>query len=190
MVKRIGLCLTALCLACPLTCVTGCGTELRMKALSSELADGAKAFTASALDQAIFDRLIGRLGGQAINPGAEVYAGIIYVAGGRLTGVSAQFGLEGDGHGAGELSPAARAAILKFVDGDESQREYVLKLLQAWREGKQAPEPEPPAPPPPAPETAAPPPADPADEPVSRADILEQRRIAVARNFDPYPPLP
>jgi len=91
----------------------GCAS-LTPAGFPAELSDAARQISVSTLDQAVWTRLLARLDGQIIEPGMEGYAGVLYVAGGKLRGVSGQLSIEGDGGGSGELSETARAAIVEL----------------------------------------------------------------------------
>ena len=74
--------------------------------------------------------MVGNVNGQVIDPGLEVYAGILYVAGGKLRGVSGQVGISGQGSGSGEITPEASEAIRAIMTNPE----LIDKLIQLRRE--------------------------------------------------------
>lgn len=94
-------------------CLLGC-TAMQPTAFTKEFSDSARMVATSISDQAVWDRVLARLNGQVIDPGVEAYAGILYVAGGKVRGVSGQVSIEGDGTGSGQLSPEARAVIVEL----------------------------------------------------------------------------
>ena len=89
----------------------------------------------SLADQSVWQEIATRLGGQVIEPGVEGYAGVLYVAGGRLTGTSGQLSLEGDGSGLAGLSPAAREAVVELA-----QQPDLLERFLAWVESQASPD--------------------------------------------------
>lgn len=91
----------------------GC-QSFQPNAFTAEFADAARQVATSVGDQAVWERVLARLDGQVIEPGVEGYAGVLYVAGGKLTGVSGQITIEGDGNGSGALSADARAVIVEL----------------------------------------------------------------------------
>lgn len=98
-----------LLLGIPSCASIGCGAP---QAMPKEFAEVARSVGASIADQAVWQEVLARIDGEVIEPGIEGYAGVLYVAGGKLTGASGRIRLEGDGTGSGALSPEARAAIL------------------------------------------------------------------------------
>ena len=112
--------------------LVGCAS-LTPAGFPAELSDAARQISVSTMDQAVWTRLLARLDGQIIEPGMEGYAGVLYVAGGKLRGVSGQLRIEGEGDGAGALSDEARAAIV-----DLAKRPDLLAKLLAFVEAVQA----------------------------------------------------
>lgn len=107
--------------------LAGCATTMGPAAFPAELGDAVRQVSTSIGDQASWERVMARLGGQVIEPGREGYVIQEYRAGARIVGVSGQLLLEGDGAG-GALSAEARAVLLELA-----ARPTLLAELQAAR---------------------------------------------------------
>lgn len=110
-------------------CLMGC-TPM---ALPMEMGQAFKAIATSTTDQAVWQHVMASIDGNVIEPGLEGYAGILYVAGAKLTGAAGGLDISAQGEGSGVQSPDAQALIReiladrqawdKFAD---SLREYLL----------------------------------------------------------------
>lgn len=148
-------------LGCPAN--VGCNT-MQPNGFPREFGLAAQQVSTAISDQAVFERVLARLDGQIIEPGVEGYAGMLYIAGGRLRGVSGQLSIEGDGRGSGTLSPEARQKLLSLGITPD----LLEQVLAYLREQKTSP----PAPAPPS--LSTPPEATAPIAPVSEA---ERRRL-------------
>lgn len=107
------------------------GCESGPSGMPREFAATLQQVATSMSDQAVWDRIIGGVAGQAIEPGIEGYAGVLYVAGGKITGFSGQVDLRGEGRGSGALSPEARAALLALARAPNTPIEIAERILAA-----------------------------------------------------------
>lgn len=96
-----------------------------------EIGDSARAIVVSATDQAIWEKLVASVDGQVIEPGIEGYAGVLYVAGGKLTGVSGRVAISGDGHGGGNASAAALSKIRDIMSTRPELGERILAFIKS-----------------------------------------------------------
>lgn len=115
-----------------LSFLTGCGAGVN--AFPKEIGEVAKSVAVSMTEQSVWQNVVANVDGQVVEPGMEVYAGMIYVAGGKLKGVSGQVGLRGTGKGTGvPNSPDANAAIRQILLDqtltEAAKREAILKLI-------------------------------------------------------------
>jgi len=115
-----------------LSFLTGCGAGVN--AFPKEIGEVAKSVAVSMTEQSVWQNVVANVDGQVVEPGMEVYAGMIYVAGGKLKGVSGQVGLRGTGTGTGvPNSPDANAAIRQILLDqtltEAAKREAILKLI-------------------------------------------------------------
>lgn len=113
-----------------LSTLTGCNG---IASMPSEMGDGMRSMMVSMSSQAVWEQLQTQMDGDVIDPGMEVYGGVLYVGGARLKGVSGGISAAAVGHGTGELDPAAQAAILQLLSNDSNLdpavREILLQLL-------------------------------------------------------------
>lgn len=114
-----------------LTGLSGCNTI--PTAFPQEFAVAAKQIATSVATQAAWRDITAGLRGQVISPGIKTYAGMLYVAGAELPGVSGQIDLGAKGEGAGPLSDEGRAAILMLANQYNVSPEQVAALLAALR---------------------------------------------------------
>lgn len=101
----------------------GCGAP---NAMPREMVQVVDRVTAIVEQQGVLSGFTSDVHGQVINPGIKVYAGILYVAGTNLEGVSGQVGLRSEGTGSGEVNkvavedkshiPSAMDEVKKAVD--------------------------------------------------------------------------
>ena len=98
-----------------------------------EFGEAGKALIVSLTDQAAWQTIIGRLEGQAIEPGIEGYAGVLYVAGGKLRGFSGQVGISGTGTGTGQPSAEALAKIRDLIRADPTLLDGVKTIIDEVR---------------------------------------------------------
>ena len=74
----------------------------------------------------MWQSIAGSVNGEVIEPGIEGYAGVLYVTGGKLTGVSGTVALSGQGTGSGQLSDLSRDEILGLIQSNpELFRQYI-----------------------------------------------------------------
>lgn len=73
----------------------GCA-ELRPTAFPSEMSQAFTDVGKSIVTQADWNTVLARLNGQVIEPGVEAYAGVLYIAGGKITGTSGSLTIEAD----------------------------------------------------------------------------------------------
>ncbi len=118
--------------------LTGCATPA-FKGLPAEFGQAASQITTSISDQAVWEKISANLDGSVIEPGFEGYAGVLYVAGGRIAGFSGHVGASAIGEGSGELTPAARSAILEELGRDERYRAFLLQLMEKAKVPTDAP---------------------------------------------------
>ena len=118
-------------------------------AFPKEFAQATNQIVTSMTDQAVWDKLAANVRGHVNNPGLRTGAGLEYFAYARLDGFDGDVAADATGTGSGQLTPEARAAILRLAEGDERYREWVLALFK----GKAAPSPSPSPSPSPTPET-------------------------------------
>lgn len=114
------------------SCTVGCNT-LQPSALPREYADVARAVATSVTDQALWEKIAANIDGQVIDPGIEGGAGVMYIAYGKLRGVSGQISLRGDGTGSQEPSPEAKEAIRKILLGRPDLADQVIAVLESTR---------------------------------------------------------
>ena len=107
---------------------SGCSAPAA-KGFPAEFSQAAGQITTSIADQAVWEKISANLDGSVIEPGYEGYAGMLYVAGGKIAGFSGHVGASAIGDGSGALTPKAREAILRYLAGDERYREFLLKLV-------------------------------------------------------------
>lgn len=95
-------------------CLTGCAAPM----FPRELGQAAQAIAVSISDQAVWNDTMAGVDGEVINPGVVGYVGVLYVAGGRLEGVSGRVSMQAKGGGSGSLSAEARAQLLRLIQSD------------------------------------------------------------------------
>ena len=110
---------------------TGCSGH-GPNAFPQELSDTVRQVGTSVTDQAVWQDVLARLNGQVIEPGVETYAGVLYVAGVKLAGTSGQLSLEGEGSGAGQLSPEARTVLMELG----RRPDLIEKIKAAFDDGE------------------------------------------------------
>ena len=93
--------------------LAGCVSAPR--AMADEFGTTAKQFATSVNDQAVWKKIAGNVRGHVNNPGVRVEAGVTYYTQMILVGTDGDVELGAEGEGSGELSPEARAAILKLA---------------------------------------------------------------------------
>ena len=107
-----------------LNCISGCAVT--PQAFPREFGQIAQATATSLADQAVWQSIAGSVNGEVIEPGIEGYAGVLYVTGGKLTGVSGTVALSGQGTGSGQLSDLSRDEILGLIQSNpELFRQYI-----------------------------------------------------------------
>lgn len=115
------------CMVCfGLACLSACQQPA---GLPKEFGQAAQVIATSVGDQTAWKEVTASLDGQVIEPGVEGYAGVIYVAGGKLRGFSGRVGLDAAGEGAGPLTDEGRAAVLDAIETDAEYRAFLLKLI-------------------------------------------------------------
>lgn len=112
----------------------GCNT-FQPHGLPQEFGGAAQQLSTSITEKASWERMLGRLDGQVIEPGLETFARVEWTAGARIAGMSGQVRLEGDGSAPGETSELARATIV----GLTSNPDLLDKLLAALGQHGSAP---------------------------------------------------
>lgn len=120
-----------------------CGLGCAAPALPKEFGQAAKATVVSLTDQASWQSMAASVDGQVIEPGVEAYAGILYVVGGKLKGVSGHVGISGQGVGTGVTTDEARAKILSLIENDPAFIDQLVKLIEVVRSNATKVEPTP-----------------------------------------------
>ena len=124
----LGLCVVALC---------GCNA-LQPRAFPQEMGTAFTQIGTSLADQSVWETIAARLGGEVIEPGVMGYAGLLYVAGGKITGTAGRLTIEGDGTSTGALSPEAREVVSRLTDRPDTL-ERVLDWLAAEEANVESP---------------------------------------------------
>lgn len=106
---------------------TGCNA-LQPNAFPKEIGQAARTFVDSAANQAVWSNLTAHVRGQAIEPGLQGYAGVLYIFGGKITGFSGQLGFEGEGTGRGTPTTPEE---LKATEDAVSQPDLADQLIDA-----------------------------------------------------------
>lgn len=99
-------------------------------AMPKEFATAAKQLSTSTLTQADWKEILGRLNGQVIEPGIQVYAGVLYIAGTKITGASGQLTIEANGTG-NSLTPEERAKIMDMTKDKPGLGDAIIRALEA-----------------------------------------------------------
>jgi len=108
----------------------GCASMGGPAAMPSEYVDLVKAVSSSTLSQSIWDTMQSRVGAEAIEPGLEIGGGVKTFAYSKLVGVAGRVGIEGQGHGSGQLTDAQIADIqAALADKDAEIRRLWERLL-------------------------------------------------------------
>lgn len=108
--------------------LTGCNT-LQPNAFPREYAPVIAKIGESLADQAVWQTITANIDGQVIEPGIEAGAGVMYIAYGKLSGVSGQVGFAGVGGGTGQQSPEAQAVIRAL----QRSPDLIEMLYERWK---------------------------------------------------------
>lgn len=123
------------------------GSGCAPKAFPEEMGAVAKAVATSMTDQAVWQNIVANVDGQVIDPGFEGGAGMMYIAYGKLRGVSGQVGIRGTGVGNGEgNSPEASAAIRAVLSDPGLIERLADAVIERIRRGVPASQPDAPDP--------------------------------------------
>ena len=101
--------------------LAGCGIQDRAEALVTGIAQ-------STLSTAKWEQLLADADLQVIEPGYEVYGGVLYVGGLRIRGASGRAGVSASGAG-GEITPASEAAVMEALRRNPGMLERAAKAL-------------------------------------------------------------
>lgn len=111
------------------------GSGCAPKAFPEEMGAVAKAVATSMTDQAVWQNIVANVDGQVIDPGFEGGAGMMYIAYGKLKGVSGQVGIRGTGGGTGEGNSPEAAAAIRALLSDPSLADKILAIIREHNAG-------------------------------------------------------
>lgn len=123
--------------------LTGCAS-MQPYAFPQEFSRAAGQVATALTAESAWDQIAASLDGQVIDPGVEGWAGVLYVAGGKLRGVSGQVGLRGTGASPEPPGDDTRAALLHLAAHRPDLLEQLLAFLRDRDAPAPAPAPEPP----------------------------------------------
>lgn len=106
---------------------TGCNS-LQPNAFPKEVSVIAQQVGTAMAEKAVWDKVLARIDGQVIDPGFEGGAGVMYIAYGKLKGVSGQVKLEGDGSATTPRSPESEAFIRELANRPDLLELLIQKL--------------------------------------------------------------
>lgn len=112
--------------------VAGCN----FNGMPKEFSDAGRAIATSMMDQAVWQEITANVRGHAANPGLRTGAGVEYYAYARIEGFDGDIGAAGKGGGSGELTPDARAAIIRTLSNTSNLDPAVARLLNGLLRGE------------------------------------------------------